>query len=114
MRILILEDEGFRVRAFIERFHSHDLKITENAYDAIDYLESEIFDMIFLDHDLGEGNGTGSTVSSYLRDNPGNENNEASIIIHSWNIAASKAMKFDLPKAIVVPFNTQRFWDTVQ
>jgi DNA-binding response OmpR family regulator len=110
MRILILEDDSTRVSNFIELLHKHILDITENAYDAIDYLDQYNYDLILLDHDLGEGNGSGSLVAAYLAQmnwyNP-------TIIIHSWNIAASNAMIGYLPNAYQAPYNTESFYDLI-
>lgn len=111
MRIFILEDDSTRVNSFIELFYKHDLTITENAYDAVEMLGRELFDLIFLDHDLGDGNGSGSYVSSYLRENPENMNNDVAIVIHSWNIPATESMMKDLPGSFGAPFNTVAFFD---
>lgn len=111
MKIFILEDDSFRVNAFIEMFYSHDLTIIENAHDAIDILAENVFDYLFLDHDLGDGNGSGSVVSGFLKHNPDNLNNRSNIIIHSWNSPAAQAMKSDLPNSIWAPFNTESFYD---
>ena len=109
MRILILEDDGARVNNFIEILHNHTLDITENAYDAIDWLEENKYDLIFLDHDLGDGNGSGSLVAAFLSQ----IDSKATIIIHSWNMPASNAMVGYLPNAYQAPFNTESFYDLV-
>ena len=113
MKILILEDDGNRVNNFIELLHNHDLDIIENAYEAVALLEANVYDIILLDHDLGEGNGSGSIVSSYLRECPDNPNHGAEVLIHSWNTPASTSMLKDLPSAIWVPFNTEEFYDVL-
>jgi CheY-like chemotaxis protein len=113
MRILILEDDGTRVNTFIELLHNHDLDIIENAYEAVALLELNRYNIILLDHDLGESNGSGGIVSSFLRSYPENPNNEAIIIIHSWNIPASMAMLEDLPRAAHAPFNTEEFYEII-
>lgn len=110
MKIFILEDDGSRVNAFIELFYSHDLTITENAYDAIDILSDNVFSYLFLDHDLGDGNGSGSLVSGFLKNNPENLNNKSNIVIHSWNNPAAQAMLSDLPNALWIPFYTDPFY----
>jgi ActR/RegA family two-component response regulator len=109
IRILILEDDSFRSRFFIERFGNHELKITENAQDAIEYLKENTFDYLFLDNDLGEGNGEGVDVAEFLRDNPDNSNNRAVTIIHSWNRPAAEKIKSCLTNAVTAPFNTESF-----
>lgn len=111
MRILILEDDGMRVNNFIELLFRHDLDITESAHEAVALLEENIYDLLLLDHDLGEGNGSGSVVSCFLHAYPENPNNDAEILIHSWNSPASMAMLKDLPKAVWAPFNTEEFYD---
>ena len=111
MKILILEDDSFRVRFFIERFGQHDLKITENANDAIEYLEDLVFDYIFLDNDLGRGNGEGIDVANFLQHNPDNLNNNAIVIVHSWNAPAARLIKSRLPNAVAAPFNTENFYN---
>jgi CheY-like chemotaxis protein len=113
MRILILEDDGTRVNNFIELLHSHSLDITENAYDAVALLESKSYDLLLLDHDLGDGNGSGTVVSAFLRHYPDNPNNDAEIVIHSWNTPAATNMLKDLPKAQWAPFNTEEFYDVL-
>jgi ActR/RegA family two-component response regulator len=111
MKILILEDDGFRVRFFIERFGNHVLKITENSTKAIEYLKEHTFDYLFLDNDLGNGNGEGVDVANFLFNNPDNSNNKAITIVHSWNSVAAKTIKGKLPNAVTAPFNTENFYN---
>lgn len=113
MRILILEDDGHRVNNFIELLHNHDLDIIENAYEAVMLLESKVYDIILLDHDLGEGNGNGCIVSNFLGMYPDSDNYRADIVIHSWNTPAAMNMLRDLPQATWAPFNTEEFYDVV-
>ncbi len=113
MRILILEDDGHRVNTFIEKFYTHELTITENSNDAIDLLGQNVYGYLFLDHDLGDGNGSGTDVSAFLRSHPENLNNQAKIIIHSWNIPAAMNMLKDVPYARWAPFNTEQFFEIV-
>ena len=110
MKLLVLEDDSYRVTAFIEKFCNYDLYITENADRAVEYLEADVFDYIFLDHDLGENNGCGADVAAYLANNPDNENNDSNIIIHSWNLPAVAAMQSKLPQAIFIPFGSDLFF----
>jgi DNA-binding NtrC family response regulator len=111
MKILVLEDDCYRVSFFIERFGNHDLMITENANRAIEYLEEHEFDYLFLDNDLGEDNGEGVDVARFLERNPDNANNKAITIVHSWNIPATKSIKRKLPNAVSAPFNTENFFN---
>jgi hypothetical protein len=109
MKLLVLEDEGFRIKFFIERFCRHELKITDNSVDAICYLKETSFDYLFLDNDLGKGNGEGVDVAKFLKENSKNPNNNAIIVVHSWNVVASAKIKTYLPKSIIAPFNTVDF-----
>lgn len=109
MMIFILEDDSYRVNFFIEKFCNYDITITENAQSAIDYLEHVTFGCLFLDHDLGKDNGCGLDVAKYLAENPWNNNNNAIIIIHSWNIPATESMIAVLPQATHMPFDVGLF-----
>ena len=108
-KILILEDDNNRVKFFINMLQNHDLKVIESAYEAIQYLVECSFDYIFLDNDLGMGNGEGIDVARFIYDNHGNSNNSATIVIHSWNSPAAGTMKRLLPHAIIAPFRTDKF-----
>lgn len=108
-RILVLEDDSFRARFFIERYGQHKLTIIENAPAAIEYLKEKTYDYIFLDNDLGSGNGEGQDVAEFLSLNPSNPNNHARIIIHSWNIPAAERINAKLPRATRAMFNTSEF-----
>ena len=104
MNVLVLEDNSYRISIFIDSFHSDNIKIADNAKDAIEYLNQYDFDMIFLDHDLGDGAGCGLDVASHLYKNSHNDNNKADIIIHSWNVYAVNKMMSYLPNATCMPF----------
>jgi DNA-binding response OmpR family regulator len=111
MKILVLEDDVYRTRYFIERYGEHDMVITENAYQAIEYLKEDTYDYIFLDNDLGDNNGSGEDVAQFLFYNQENPNNKAVIIVHSWNVVASRHITDRLSGAIPAPFNTERFFN---
>jgi len=106
MRIFVLEDDSYRINFFIEKFCDCNVIVTESAYSAIEYLKDNMFDYIFLDHDLGEANGCGLDVAEYLYNNPDNDNNYASIVVHSWNIPAAQRMLSLLPDhSKYIPFD---------
>lgn len=109
INILVLEDTSFRINFFIECFWNHDLKITENAREAIDYLTKFTFNYLFLDNDLGQGNGEGIDVVKFLQYHSDNPNNQAIIVVHSWNNPATEQIKAILPNVIAAPFNTNYF-----
>jgi CheY-like chemotaxis protein len=109
MKIFVLEDNSYRINFFIERFSDCEVIVTENAKSAVEYLQEDIFNYVFLDHDLGENDGCGLDVVEYLANNPQNVNNMSVIIIHSWNIPATEKMITILPKAIHIPFDVNLF-----
>ena len=113
MRVLLLEDNEFRIKFFMEKVgFNNSLEVVDNATKAIELLKNTLFDCIFLDNDLGIGNGEGVDVAKFLHSSPDNLNNQSIIIIHSWNKPASEAMKINLPNAVLFPFNTNLF-DTI-
>ena len=109
MRILILEDDNVRVKFFIEKLGQYSPKITENAEIAISYLKEDTFDYVFLDNDLGRGNGEGIDVADYLQQNPDNPNCKAAVIVHSWNIPAANTIKSKFPAAVISRYLTDNF-----
>lgn len=108
MRILILEDNSSRITYFLNHFCDHELVITEKSTDAIDHLNVDVFDYIFLDNDLGDGNGSGIDVAAFLSSGL-SINDEAVVIIHSWNTPAVIEMTKYLPAARVLPFGSKGF-----
>lgn len=110
-KVLILEDNNLRVKFFINMFYKCELKITEDAKEAIRYLENYTFNYLFLDNDLGMGNGEGVDVARFLNNHPENHNNSSTIVIHSWNSPAAIKMYDLLPCAIIAPFKTNKFYE---
>lgn len=109
MKIFILEDDSYRITTFIEKFYDHELTITEKAENAIEYLTNNVYDVIFLDNDLGYDNGFGVDVATFLYENPQNQNNQTTIIVHSWNLIATKNILSKLDNARSIPFNSDEF-----
>lgn len=109
MKILILEDREDRCIQFREAFSGIDICFTDEAHVAIDRLQTEKWDVLFLDHDLGgqvrvsvTGKNTGSEVARFLEANL--EYKPSFIVIHSLNTIASRYMKMALRDALVCPF----------
>lgn len=109
MKALILEDDAKRIEFFKQCIGHHELSITDNSKKAIEYLKNNTYYYIFLDNDLGEGNGEGLDVAEFLYKNPKNPNNKSITIIHSWNTSAASLMRNKLPHAILAPFKTKFF-----
>lgn len=97
-KILILDDSEERQEKFIEvlsRAGYKDLAITENAFKAIELLKNLDIDILYLDNDLGENNGTGLDVARFLVMRA-EEYRGLEVIIHSWNDSAKTVMLQDL------------------
>ena len=114
MRILILEDNGDRVKKFFEMFEEYSLVVVNSAADAISFASTSKFDAIFLDHDLGgkvyvnsEDENTGYQVAKMLSVSI---NHRTPVVIHSWNPDGAKKMKEALrdhnAQVEIVPFET--------
>ena len=119
INILVLEDDENRIRQFKERFFNlfhektNDTEIrsevcyARTAQEAIEFLkETTHFDIIFLDHDLGQrvyvspdDENTGSAVVRYLLDHA-NEYANTRFIIHSFNQVAARKMRYDIGQHI--------------
>jgi hypothetical protein len=103
MRLLFIESLSDRLFFFIEFFNEHDVTITESSKGAINCLKSNIYDIIFLGGDLG--NGYGSDVAEWLSNNKDNENNNSIIVIHTWHSVEIDFIREYLPQALIMPFN---------
>lgn len=105
MRVLVLEDNKDRRRIFKRSLLGHDGAIVETAQDAIEALEAETWDILFLDHDLADqaympsGPGTGYEVAEWLSRN--RERLPARVYIHSYNEKGRAKMLEVLPEAVV-------------
>lgn len=97
MKILILEDDPVRQKAFKAWLNpDHDVYIVATAQECIAHLDTPIdgriwkmFNVLFLDHDLGgeqnvpSGPGTGYEVAQWLVDHP--DKIPGQVIVHSMN-----------------------------
>ena len=55
MRVLILDDDNFRHKIFKQRFAEHDVRHAHTYHEfRIDLDRGSPWDLIYLDHDLGE------------------------------------------------------------
>jgi len=95
-KILILEDDPQRVYWFYTEFMEDEVAVVNNASVAKVLLYAVSFDLICLDHDLGgqffvdsDGENTGYQIAKYI---PGTINNEATVIIHSYNPKGAEKM----------------------
>lgn len=99
MNILILEDDENRIRIFKHKFKKHWVITTDIASQAIKYLQTTVFDYIFLDHDLGgqqmqwDEQNCGMVVVDYMCNNLLSNKNKVICIVHSYNTPRGIVMK---------------------
>jgi len=98
MRVLIVEDDSERLKFFRQELIGHNLVCVASASEAISELKNNIYDLMFLDHDLNQPHysnycfeGTGSEVSKYLQDNY-QKNPDLFIVLHSLNPVGVRKM----------------------
>lgn len=107
MKILIVEDSLERIEWFERILSNHTLFISTNAITAKSYLLNEDFDLIFLDHDLGEHTQTGLDVAQYLCSQ--SYLYKPNIIVHSMNYDGAKQIESLLSNHVFpvqhIPFN---------
>ena len=107
MRILVLEDNPDRMRAFNQNLIGHVVEIVTHARPCMEKLQNEKWDFLFLDHDLNgqvyvpSGPDTGWEVAQWLRDNP--EKKPYKIQIQSMNSDGAIKMLELLPEAMWRP-----------
>lgn len=106
LSILVVEDCGSRINTFIEFLGHHNLTMTDNSYDAKEYLYNNMYDVIYLDYKLGEDNGTGIEVAHFIA----KLSYDPEVIFHSWDIFAFDKLQKILPQATNVHYNTEEFY----
>lgn len=70
MRILLVEDFPAHIDWFRQHFVGHDLTITDEPLRAVALLERQVFDRLYLDHDLGKEPRAGRDVATWLVQHP--------------------------------------------
>jgi response regulator RpfG family c-di-GMP phosphodiesterase len=99
--VFLLDDDRRRHRWFEKRFSGDDLDIAETVEEAKKFLAEEIYDAIFLDHDLlphhyetndhDDYANTGYGIAEWLTERPELQR-AASIIVHTRNADAAIPM----------------------
>lgn len=109
MKALVLEDSSARILEFRQRFIERGWVgvFVKHAIDAIRELQSNQFDIVFLDHDLDddaytdiEGKNTGSEVARWINRHPV----KGIVLIHSLNPSAAQYMKGLIKGSYYIPF----------
>lgn len=100
---MILEDNAERQRAFVTRLIDADYKIVSTVRETIYELNNHRWDYLFLDHDLGEGEGkgTGHDVALWLTMHP--DKQPKNIVLHTMNPVGAANIKKLLTHAVVAP-----------
>ncbi len=107
MRILILDDREVRHDYFRDLYKDHNLTHVYTSKECIEQLQTNSFDVVSLDHDLGDqemvesGPNTGYEVALWLKENQ--DKQPRIIFLHSLNSVGRKNMKFVLPNAVEDP-----------
>lgn len=121
--ILWLDDDPNRTVTFSQRLSDEDRGRTiwaTSVKEAKKTLEEygDVFDEIYLDHDLGEGSShkdsrsefSGMEIVRWLENQPKYKYRKAKVTVHSWNISAARRMTSRLEHAgfevIQKPFGT--------
>lgn len=100
-RVMLLEDSPMRITWFTERLPY--LHVVQSIEELKVYFDGHpICDYFFLDHDLGEGAGTGVEAAEYINNRFGNLSSAG--LIHSWNREGALRMQKVLPLLPWVPF----------
>jgi hypothetical protein len=117
IRIFLLEDDERRVEWFAKRFKGDQLDISCDVVEAKEFLQTRIYDSIFLDHDLipehygskeNDDERTGYAIASFLATHPELQR-AATIMVHSFNADGAMRMVEELRgggrNADYVPFH---------
>ena len=100
-KILILEDDCYRIRTFIEFLGEYDITITESYKEACVLLSKVMFDYVFL-------NAKGNNVAKFIKENL---NYSPGVFIHTWDILIAESILIDIPTAQHKLFNSEEFYE---
>jgi len=98
---VVLEDSPMRIAWFQKRLPQVTICTSIKEFQAY-FDRKPICDFIFLDHDLGEGNGNGVDAANEIKERFGG--NTSAMLIHSWNHVGVKNMQAVLKDAPAMPF----------
>ncbi|MCI0559388.1 MAG: hypothetical protein MN733_12910 [Nitrososphaera sp.] len=111
MKLLLLEDDPQRIRWFRCVFDTWDIHVTNSVSEAIRLCEQNLYDRLYLDHDLGDFKpsilqDSGYDFAQWLAERPALQH-EATVIIHSVNPGGAERMWQALSQTrdvAIVPF----------
>jgi hypothetical protein len=99
MRILVLDDMEVRHDGFDHRHPEHKIDHAYNVEEALFYLRTHVYELVYLDHDLAPEHyidapseeATGYDIAVYISKMfPAHRPSQ--IIIHSWNPVGAERM----------------------
>lgn len=109
LKILILDDDVVRHNLFEKWFPDDERTHVFSAHEASSQLESETFEMVFLDHDLNHSEFTGQHVARHIAALEWTARPKA-VIIHSMNPVGAGRMYQELVDKVdevsIIPFST--------
>lgn len=105
MKIFVLDDNQERHDIYVRRYPEHWFQHAFNVLQARQLLAAEVFDVAFLDHDLGDWykvqapdggdtlvERTGMDVVRFIVDELPRDRWPKKIIVHTWNGVAGSRM----------------------
>lgn len=105
MKILVVEDSEARLDFFREVFADCQLAFASTSRDAAALLDSDVYDLIFLDMDLDDGIGRGLEVARSLQKT---KNFFCDVIVHSMNCSIATQVPRVLPGTQLIPIAEMR------
>lgn len=98
MRILFVDDEEMRHAAFRRAFSEDDRKHVYTVDDAIHALADEVFDLVYLDHDLNDYHLDGMDIVKSMCALP-EDLRPKEVVVHSCNVSRALVMVANLTQA---------------
>lgn len=103
--VLILDDEQGRHDVFDVWLEEHAVKHAYSVQSAVAFMFNTKFDVVFLDHDLGEGRPTGYEIAKWMATEMSKTKWPGLVVIHSLNPFGAERMHSTLREA---GFNVQK------
>ena len=107
IRVFLLDDDTRRHEWFTKRFDGDDLDIADTVVQAREYLSGNLYDAIFLDHDLlpehynaetNDDENTGYAIALWLASRPDLQR-ASTIMVHTRNADGAMRMVEELRRA---------------
>jgi CheY-like chemotaxis protein len=119
-KILVLDDDEDRHKGFVKALRNEQVTHVHDYQEAIDALDKETFEEIYLDHDLsdfgesttgyGEAERTGADVALYIARMLPKDKRPKIVHIHSWNPVGAHNIAVTLESA-GIPYVREPYGD---